>query len=111
MAKLRKIAIDGAQYLYGVKKEYDAEEALRIVTFRAYLKTNKNAPMLVEFNLVDNPRLEGTYAEGEDLVNLYQPSVARKLIEYGLRNGWTPASSKSTTQFWDTVGVLNEIAP
>lgn len=110
MAKLRTITINGNKYLYGVKKEYDAEEALRIVTFRAYLKSNKNAPMLIEFNLVDNPRIAGTYAEGEGLVNLYQPSVARKLIEYGLRNGWTPANSKSTTRFWDTVGILNEIS-
>ena len=109
MAKLRSIAVDGEQYLYGVKKEYDADEGLRIVTFRAYLKTNKNAPMLIEFNLLDNPRIEGTYSEGEGLVNLYQPSVARKLIEYGLRNGWMPVESKSVTQFWDTVGILNEI--
>lgn len=109
MPKLRKITINDTQYLYGVKKEYDQEEALQIVIFRAYLKANKNAPMLIEFNLVDNPRIKGAYAEGEGLVNLYQPSVARKLIEYGLRNGWMPAGSKSTTRFWDTVGILEEI--
>ncbi len=109
MPKFRKITFNGTQYLYGVKKEYDAEAGLRILTFRAYLKANKNASMLIEFNLLDNPRLEGTYAEGEGLVNLYQPSIARKLIEYGLRNGWMPEGSKSATQFWDTVGILNEI--
>ena len=109
MPKLRQITFKGTQYLYGVKKEFDAEAGLRIIVFRAYLKTNKNSPMLIEFNLLDNPRLEGSYVKNEGLVNLYQPSVARKLIEYGLRNGWEPESSKSTTQFWDTVGILNEI--
>ena len=65
--------------------------------------------MLIEFNLLDNPILEGTYAEGEGLANLYRPSIARKLIEYGLRNGWEREVSKSVMQFWDTVGILNEI--
>ena len=109
MAKLRTITIAGEKYLFGIKKEYDKAEKLQVISFRAYHQDNKNAPMLIEFNLLDNPRIAGSYAEGDGLINLYRPSIARKLIEYGLKNGWMPNDTKSTTQFWDTVGIVNEI--
>jgi hypothetical protein len=109
MGKLRKIHINGSDYLYGVKKDFDIGARNEQVTFRAYLDGYNVSPFVLEFNGAENPRIIGVYLHLQGTVNAFEPGVARKLIEYALLNGWSPKDQNASKIFTNGEDFLDYI--
>ncbi|NDV60487.1 hypothetical protein [Bacteroides sp. 519] len=107
MSKLRKITIDGDEYLYGITTQYHKENQTSTLTIRIFLNGEKKTPLIIKFLTLDNYFLGNPLNSGVKLfhktmnsnetININHPGLIRKFIELGIKHGWT-GSNKTEVQ-------------
>ena len=121
--KLRKIVVDGAEYLWkfepGYREKTDSPgnpyECFDI--FTAFLAGRKHSPLRVHFitwecAIVGGPlRYGGPLVLGDENsgINLHTPKWAAVLIRLARDKGWTPAQSLQPLQIEDGMSWLAEL--
>lgn len=95
MKKLREIVIDEAVYLWRLKTAYtEVDPACREyrarVNLTVYLEGMKNTPLIVNFDVPDDPYLGTGITSSANDQNINRPAYVRMLIEEGIEKGWSP---------------------
>jgi hypothetical protein len=113
-SRLRKIIIDGSEYLYSVSNKYHS--GTNTLTIRVFLSGQKKTPLIIDFSTFDDYyggqplnsgiRLANKRTNKTDLVNINEPKYIRELILHGLKNGW---SVKSKIENQDGLNYLSEL--
>ncbi|MBE8727616.1 hypothetical protein [Flavobacterium hungaricum] len=97
--KLRKIILNGFQYLYIVTDQYHSNTETNTLTIKVFLEGHKKTPLILDFLTIDHPyagqqlksgvALINKLSNTTEIVNLNEPKLIRQLILKGLQNGWT----------------------
>lgn len=109
--KLRKLVIEDTPYLWCldegyIKSELNISEYRALVEFKAYREGMKSTPLIIKFNVSENPVTGNKLTSSAHEINLNKPSYARLLIESGLSKGWDPKEQRCTIV--DGLSILEE---
>jgi hypothetical protein len=121
--KISRIVVDGVEYFWAFSAGYEATgepgNPHRCHDgFRAYLASNRNAPLVIHFVTWDDGVVGGPLRTGAPVVlgdpatagvNLFTPRWAATLIRYGFARGWQPEGSRCKFVIEDGVRVLAEL--
>ena len=116
--KLRKIVVDGAEFLWKFDPRYRETGPCQYEcfdTFIAYLAGYRNSPLRMHFMTWEDPVIGGPLRCGGPLapggpnsgINLHTPKWAALLIRRAREKGWTPALS---SRLWVVVNDLDWFA-
>lgn len=91
-SKLRNIIVHGSKFKYLLNEKYvrkEKGETYWKTTLRVFKDGFKKNPLEIQFESKDeyitgNPLTSNT----ENRVNLHRPLFIRKIIEYGIKEGW-----------------------
>ena len=97
--KLRKIIIDGQEYLYYIKIQYHSGTSTSTLTLKVFLNGYKKTPLIIDFLTLNDYyigqplrfgiTLKNKMTNSEEAVNLNEPGYIKQLIIQGQKNGWT----------------------
>jgi len=99
--KLRKIVIDGEEYLWKIdfkyselKQDQDPIEYEVRVRTTLFKSGKKNTPLIIDFIIDENPTISSSITTDGLEPNLHEPKNIRLLILEGLDKGWNPQKEK-----------------
>ena len=109
--KLRKLVIGSQEYFWKLTTKYreinsETKDYRALVEVTVYRSGMKNTPLIVQFDVPDDPVLGTKITSSGSEVNLHQPSYVRMVIEAGLEQGWAPDIKPLTIK--DGIKVLGQ---
>ena len=123
--KLRKIHVDGDDYLYRFNTSYGRTDDPSNPwhcrdTFIAYLEGQKQSPLNIHFTTWEDPAIGGPLRTGLPIVlgkeetggvNLHAPKWAAELIRGARKQGWKPENERKRSPFViaDGLALLEKI--
>jgi hypothetical protein len=121
--RLRKITIDGSEYLWKFDPGYRRIESPAQPyechdTFTAWLAQSRTSPLRVHFTAPESPAGGGPLRHGGPLasggpssgINLHTPKWAATLIQLARKKGWTPELPAHALLVEDGLPWLAEVA-